>query len=328
MSQPPYRYRVHGCRIESNFVVSGLQHFAEAPPARLAITLTRAYTLWDGEPSEYHPWRPDEVDPQNPDIRLQHWKGPDGYLIRFANRADFLVGPQGKSIRLYTEEAGPSLLTRDLLLGPVLATAMALQGAYALHGSCVGRDNFAVAFLGNNGNGKSTLATTFVADGWELLTDGMFVAALEDGRAFVQPGDPRIRVRRDAAGLLKDLPNIGDTPINEAGKYCVPVGESGWGRYAGAPRRLVVAYALEAAGPEADIVIGPCRGADAIMTAATNTYNAGSFENELLGPHLNYIDQFVKSVPLRRFRYGKRIENLGPMREALLADIAQFMPAE
>ncbi len=213
---------------------------------------------------------------------------------------------------------------RDILVGPIFAIALVLQDTFALHGSCVGRDGFAISFIGTNGIGKSTLAAAYVADGWQLLTDGMFVARIEDGRAFVQPGDPRIRMRPGTAAMLQDLPSVDAAESAARGKANVPIGGAGWGRFSDSPQRLCVAYILAPGEPEAGVSVTACIGADALISLTANTYGAASFEREALGRHLKYIERFAKAVPLRRLHYGKRIDNLQDMRKAIDRDVESF----
>jgi serine kinase of HPr protein (carbohydrate metabolism regulator) len=71
--------------------------------------------------------------------------------------------------------------------------ALHLQGLLCLHGSGVGIDGSAVAFLANKGAGKSTLATALCAAGATLVTDDMLPV---DPRSPVMawPSMPAVRL--------------------------------------------------------------------------------------------------------------------------------------
>ncbi|MBI5093555.1 MAG: hypothetical protein HZB26_14070 [Candidatus Hydrogenedentes bacterium] len=323
--QSTLRYALHGCVIDSSFVIPDLAPCVDPNSYSFAVSASRTNHFWRGDKSTFSPWRPDDVVPLDREVRMQYLKGADGYLIRFEGFADFLIGPAGSTIVVYMENNELPQFIRDILVGPILATALLIQGAYALHGSCVTRNGSAMAFIGNNGAGKSTLAASYVADGWELLTDGMFVATLADGQAWVHPGDPRIRVRPDAAGKLTYLPRLDTGNTEGVAKYRLAIGDDGWGNFSRAAQPLRVAYILEPSGPDEGVVIEPCTGADAIMTALANTYGVQTYQSEFLVPHLKYVGQFLKLVPLRRLKYIKELENLSRMLQAVTADADQFL---
>ena len=53
--------------------------------------------------------------------------------------------------------------------------------------------NQAVAFLGDNAFGKSSLAACFLAAGARLLTDDLLVLHESSDRVLAYPGPPRIK---------------------------------------------------------------------------------------------------------------------------------------
>jgi hypothetical protein len=93
-------------------------------------------------------------------------------------------------------------LVRADLLGGVFSVALHLQGLLCLHGSAVGINGSAVAFLANKGGGKSTLATALCANGCTLVTDDMLpVDPATPVTAW--PSMPAVRLLHDSASHLR-----------------------------------------------------------------------------------------------------------------------------
>ena len=63
-------------------------------------------------------------------------------------------------------------------------------------------DDFAIGFLGDCGFGKSTLLASFVADGFQVLTDDLLVVELSEDRAIARSGSGRIKLMPDSASAF------------------------------------------------------------------------------------------------------------------------------
>lgn len=135
-------------------------------------------------------------------------------------------------------------LLRLSLLGPALALILHQRGLLVIHASVVARGDSAIAFLGRNGWGKSTIAAALYAKGYDLVTDD--VAAILPGQAgpSVLPSFPQVKLWPQAATLLGEIPDR--LPLLHPNFE-----KRGWRAERGfslAPRRLERVYAL-AAGP-------------------------------------------------------------------------------
>src|SRR5439155_8977822 len=81
------------------------------------------------------------------------------------------------------------------MLGQALSFALVRQGFEPLHATVVVIDDQAVAFLGDNAFGKSSLAACFLEAGHRLLTDDLLI--LQDspnGGILAYPGPPRLKL--------------------------------------------------------------------------------------------------------------------------------------
>ena len=81
----------------------------------------------------------------------------------------------------------------EVLLGPALITALALDGIFCLHASSVRVANGALLFLGDSGNGKSTLAA-WKDDGWSRIADDIVPALLQQDRLWALPRFAQLRL--------------------------------------------------------------------------------------------------------------------------------------
>ena len=92
------------------------------------------------------------------------------FVVDFPNLARFSVNPYTSEIVInsHTDETTLS----HLLLDQVLPRLLAFSGEIILHGGAVVlHDIGAIAFLGESGHGKSSMTTSFVQNGAELLSD-------------------------------------------------------------------------------------------------------------------------------------------------------------
>lgn len=101
------------------------------------------------------------------------------------------------------------LLAGLFLLGPVMAAVLHARGYLVLHGSAIeiapGR---AMLCVGDNGQGKSTLAGAFLKAGHVVLADDVIaIPPPQHAQRFrVQPAFPAIKLSREAMAAFAPLP--------------------------------------------------------------------------------------------------------------------------
>jgi len=134
-------------------------------------------------------------------------------------------------------------LLRLSLLGPVLGLILHQRGLLVMHASVVGRGDAAIAFLGKNGWGKSTIAAAMYAKGYDLVTDDVAAILIGPDGASVVPGFPQVKLWPEAATLLGEAPER--LPVLHPG-----FDKRGWRAARGfslEPRRLERIYVLATA---------------------------------------------------------------------------------
>ena len=99
------------------------------------------------------------------------------------------------------------------LLGPVISVLLHQRGFLVLHGSAVKINNESIAFVGNRGMGKSTIAINLYKKGYPLVTDDIIAINFDnEGNPYIYPGYSHVRLSKDSYNHIKDNTNI-LTPI-------------------------------------------------------------------------------------------------------------------
>ncbi|MCG5062164.1 MAG: hypothetical protein KA714_30420 [Limnoraphis sp. WC205] len=88
------------------------------------------------------------------------------------------------------------------LVGTVMAILLQQRGALVLHASAVEINSKAVLFLGNSGEGKSSMAAALQAQGYTVIADDVAAVNWEEGRAVLAPGFPQIKLSQEVAESL------------------------------------------------------------------------------------------------------------------------------
>jgi len=97
-------------------------------------------------------------------------------------------------------------LLRLSLLGPAMGLLLHQRGMLVLHASVVARGGEAVAFLGKNGWGKSTIAGALYAKGYDVVADDVAAIGIDPEGSIVFPGFPQLKLWPEAATLLGEIP--------------------------------------------------------------------------------------------------------------------------
>ncbi|GAC1647175.1 MAG: hypothetical protein NVS9B15_05630 [Acidobacteriaceae bacterium] len=110
------------------------------------------------------------------------WASETEYLQRVPHVARFLVR-NGREIIVEPCPEAPPADIRAYLLAPIFGQLCFQSGRYALHASSVRVDDGVVAFLGNSGDGKSTLAAHLERHGFSIISDDTCLLETSTGSA-------------------------------------------------------------------------------------------------------------------------------------------------
>ena len=246
------------------------------------------------------------------------WQGMPGRFLMTAEFARFLVAD---GCRVVVEPLGGSKAdVHSLLVGPVLAAVLQQRGVTTLHASSVATTAGAVAFLGNRGAGKSSLAWALMKAGYPMMADDVTGIVAKDGRLWAVPGYPRMRLLGDA------LHSLGAVALESGGRdgklqvaaesyhsaklplaacYLLDAGTAPGGgsfmRGAGPSRSPAEGSFMRGAGPsrspaEGSVAIAPVDAAEAFRWLGRHTYRRRRLR--ALGKLMSHF-QLLSSIAVR-----------------------------
>ena len=146
---------------------------------------------------------------------FHHWENPEGaisiscaklgefYLLRFPELVDFIISIPANTISYFPRKGIPPETIRHLLLDQVLPRILGQKGKLILHAAAVVTpEGHAIAFLGDSGKGKSTLASSFHHNGARLITDDCLLLEIIDGQVVAIPNYYGLRLFNDSATAI------------------------------------------------------------------------------------------------------------------------------
>jgi hypothetical protein len=279
-----YRYAAYGLTVSSALPLPELM-----PDTAVHGAATGEIVIRSGPVSS----RPTELDANGFGFRTD---GVDACHVLDKVGAFLVRG--GREIIVDAAPDAEDRVLRLSILGPALGLLLHQRGLLVLHGSVVASGGEAIAFLGMNGWGKSTIAAALHAKGYDLVADDVAAIAVEqEGGPFVLPGFPQVKLWPEAATLLGESPER--LPLLHPS-----FDKRGWRAERGfslEPRRLTAVYAL-AAGPSPTIErLGTQEGCFEVLAHwYGHRFGGGLLQNLSAAHHLRQSAALAASVPVHR----------------------------
>ena len=264
------------------------------------------------------------------DAPFQRWSFPDGtvwtsfhrrdsgYLLRFPALADFHVSLDGCSVIAWPTAATSGSTVEHLYLNQVLPLALSRQGQLVLHASAVELGDRGVAFIGESGRGKSTLAASFATNGSRFLTDDGLQLHWSEGRCLITPSHPSVRLWDDSQNALIDHAVSRAPAVDYTAKVRLLAGDQIAFCAEAQPLRRV--YFLGDGTAQA-LEIGDVAPTEALMALVKNSFLLDIEEQQLLAWH---FDEMVRLAALPIFfhlDYPRRYEDLPQIRAAIIQHV-------
>jgi hypothetical protein len=225
------------------------------------------------------------------------WRTAEGYMLAVGGIGSFAVSADGSQIYELAAQQEASTQERDeVVLGPVLLLALALQEQWALHASAVVRADGAIAFLGESGAGKSTLARYLHSQNEHRLL------RIADDILLTAP-------RSDGIDALPHYPQL-KLPVEQWPSHELP------GRI-----EIRAAYIVNSQVTNARTVsVTPLNAKQASLALMRHTVAARLFGPELLKKHVNFCAGVAKALPIRLLTYPLEYGMQAKVGDAILAD--------
>jgi len=261
------------------------------------------------------PLRPD------PAAWYQHAQLQDGSsYVRWGELFEFLVSADGRRITCSWLDAASKESFQVYALGQALSFALIKRGLEPLHATSVAINGRAVAFLGDSGLGKSSLAASFLGAGYQLLTDDLLLLR-ENGDGFYgYPGPPRIKLfPRVAREFLKA--NLGGVPMNNlTTKLVIPLSEDQVCRAATPLKAICVLTSARKVSGKRLVSLAPLPPREAFVELLRGTFNCLLTDPERLQRQFAAATQLVAKVPVFRLSYPRVLSRLPEVREVVLSE--------
>jgi hypothetical protein len=248
---------------------------------------------------------------------------PDGSAYRrWSGLFEFLVTPDAR--RIYAQTLHP--IEDEALLAYLLVDALSFSmvrlGWEPLHATAVMTEHGVAAFLGNSGDGKSTLAALLMRGGCKLVTDDMLILTRDRGPWLAQPGPPRLKLYREMADHILGSGQRG-VPMNPSTtKSIIAVDHTDM---ASRPAPVRALYVLEndcAQGQRAPTFrrLSPSHALPRLLA-----HTAGHYPSEAprLRRQFEFATSVVREIPITSLSYRRAKAEMTSLRDALLADLAQ-----
>jgi hypothetical protein len=209
-------------------------------------------------------------------------------------------------------------LLRTILLGPILCILLRQRGLLVLHASAVNIRGKAVAFIGGQGWGKSTLATAFHTHGYDVLTDDVMPIQVGLGEPLVFPAYPQFKIWREAATSLGHNAESFSPIFKNAPKLSYKFSHG----FQKTPLPLHRIYILDQ-GEEHKISSVTLQEAFVEMLRHSRAINLVTHQN-FVAEHLKLSTKLIQQVSFRRFTRKPALEDLPKLVKMIENDVVEM----
>jgi len=242
------------------------------------------------------------------------------YLLSFPQQADFHIEAGGTINCLPAPGVAQGLL-RHLLLNQVLPRYLAHTGEQLLHASAVTLANGAtVAFLGESGFGKSTLASYCHLHGAQFIDDDCILLRSGAAGLRIAGGVPTLRLYPDSLRALGHNP-AGFTPYADRTDK-LEMSVAGQQTHLATPPILQALFLLRAPGEapaDGAVTITPAGGQVALMSLVRGAFNLNPADrNTLRQMFQHHVQLLAGGLPVYHLNFPKAHSALPQVLQALL----------
>jgi hypothetical protein len=226
------------------------------------------------------------------------WNGEE-LLIVIPDVARYLVS--ANRIDVAPSEGADMNAVCAFLLGTVFGALCHLRGIFPLHASTIELAGRCIAFTGDSGAGKSTMAAALTSRGHRLVTDDVtYIRWTDAGKVQIWPGTNRLRLWESAMQGLRYAQEGVERERRGFDKFLVPASHS---VDADRPLCLHAIYQLELAALDEPIAIEQLRGAAAVEILLQNTFRLYIAEDTgRKGQVFAACTDVAREVPIFRLR--------------------------
>lgn len=241
------------------------------------------------------------------------------YLLATIEGFGKLWVQEGREIILVPNPGVDEAMTRTFLLGVILCVLLRQRGLLVLHASSVVINGSAIAFMGESGWGKSTLAEYFHHQGYSILTDDVLAIDTNLPQPMVIPGFPQIKLWPDAAASvghnLESLPLLNSETVKRVHRL-----QDGFYQKSVPLKRL---YVL-AGGTHPEII--PLEPQQSFAQLVRHSREKQALTNpEFLRAHFQQCTTLVKQVPILKLQRERSLAAIPDLIKLIEDDLANSL---
>jgi hypothetical protein len=232
------------------------------------------------------------------------WKIAEGEFLylKYCDGVQFWIQREGEHVWAQWPETSSLEDTATYLLGPVMGLALRLRGVPCLHASAVVIENRAIAFVGEEGAGKSTTAAAFARRGHAVLSDDIVALVEQEGAIHVKPAYPYLSLWPDSVrmlyGLKKDLRSFSG---NWDKRVLSPADQSIRFAEQSEPLGAIFILGERSRNPSAPLV-DPMTPQDSLLSLVANSYATRLLSSEMRAHEFKFLGRVILSVQVFRVR--------------------------
>ncbi len=314
---PHYSYNICGMSIESAHPLLGLSPVdAEDPDYAFKVCAS-------GSAPECSWLRHFEVTNGKPWLSVAGRE--NDFHLRFPDLGHFHANTAAKEIRCYREADTPIESIVHLFLDMVMPLVLSQQGRLVLHAGAVSVFGNIIAFLGETGQGKSSITASFGLKGYPVVTDDCLVVDKKNETPWGVPLYPGLRLWPDAVlAIFGDDLSLPDV-AHYTNKQRLGPGADVL-TFRSEPGPLGGMYVLSAKSGNRDdrsVTIDPLTPREAFMELVKHPYRLGLDNREWLKEEFQALGRLVNSLAVRRVTYPRNYGLLPKVCEAILEDLGK-----
>ncbi len=260
----------------------------------------------------------------------------DLYLV-FPDLARFLVSPENRCIHATPESGVPETTLGHLLLNQVIPLALANEGHLMLHASVVAAPDVTVAFLGETGAGKTTMATALALRGWPLVTEDVVRLEFAPDGVLCHPCPSPPRLWPDSlANLFPHRQPDAEAVAHYTAKLRITIDPAGAITFTNDPVKLDVIALLAAqdGGDKATPGMTPVHRHQAFEKTILSLFRLKPMSDAQIRREFDWATELARRVPFYHLRYSREFSSLPAVAELLSGPLGRsgqtprYLPAK
>lgn len=252
-------------------------------------------------------------------VWTEFYRAAEGYLLRFPDLADFEVSADGTEVVAHPANGTDAATVEHLYINQLVPLALSRQGQPAFHASVVTVPGGAVAFLGDTGMGKSTLAASYALNNAAFLTDDALIVEESGDNIRAQPSHASLRLWEDSVEALVGSEIAEAGPVSYSSKTRLLAGDALV--HSDEAQPLIAAFVLEMQ-DASSVAIRALNGLDRYMGWLDNSFLLDIEDHDLLARHFEWTHRISGTVPTLALDYPRDYGILPEVRNAVHQHVA------